>query len=60
MDNTQQCESCQYCEYDDYSDSYECMMNLDEDELSRFYSQSKYSCPYYKYYDEYTMVRKQN
>ena len=33
---------------------------LDEDELAGFYSGSKYVCPYYRFYDEYKMVRKQN
>lgn len=50
------CESCAYFMYDD---EYECYVNLDEDEMSRFMSDSFFNCPYYKYGDEYSVVRKQ-
>lgn len=55
-----QCESCAYYDYDDETDSYGCMINLDEDDVSMFYSGGRNSCPYYSYYDEYKIVRKQN
>ena len=41
------CESCEY--YD-----------LDEDEMVRFLTGQNKGCPYYKYYDEYKLVQKQN
>ena len=54
------CENCQYYDYDEEYDSYMCIMNLDEDDLIRVMHSGAGSCPYYRYYDEYTMVRKQN
>lgn len=54
------CEDCAYFDYNDESDTYECMHELDEDELIRFMKGDSASCPYYKYYDEYKFVRKQN
>lgn len=50
------CDDCAY--YD--PDENVCGINFDEDEMSRFLSSSDYSCPYYKFYDEYKMVEKQN
>ena len=54
-----QCETCAYYDYDDEMDAYVCQVNLDEDDMSSFY-RSKVSCPYYSFYDEYKIVRKQN
>lgn len=54
------CENCAYYEYDDYYDTYSCTINLDEDEMENFLSHSTYNCPYFKLYDEYGMVKKQN
>ena len=42
------------------SDEYYCNVNLDEDEMARFMSGSDKECCYYKAYDEYKMVQKQN
>lgn len=50
------CESCIY--YDMEND--DCRVALDEDELLRFSFRRTGDCPYYKYYDEYKSVRKQN
>jgi len=57
-DNTKQCETCAYHDTDEYGEF--CSVNLDEDELGSFYSSNKYVCPYYRFYDEYKMVQKQN
>lgn len=54
------CEQCAYFMYDDEYDCDVCSINLDEDELIRFMSGSDFNCPYFKFYDEYKMVRKQN
>lgn len=54
------CESCEFYDYDDDVDAYVCNMSLDEDELVRFINGSNQNCPYYRYYDEYKSVRKQN
>lgn len=57
---TSNCEDCVYYDYDEDWDSYVCIMNLDEDEMVRFLSGDHRSCPYYRYYDEYKSVQKQN
>ena len=54
-----QCEMCAYYDYDEEWEEYVCSMDMDEDEMVRFY-ESRTSCPYFKFYDEYKMVRKQN
>ena len=50
------CESCMY--YD--ADNDDCRIELDEDELLRFAFRRTGDCPYYKFYDEYKSVQKQN
>ncbi len=54
------CDTCAYNVYDEEFDCCVCCLNLDEDELIRYLSGSDYRCPYFRFYDEYTMVRKQN
>jgi hypothetical protein len=53
------CESCAYYGYDEDYECYTCEIDLDEDELVRFLSDTYYSCPYYRNGDEYRVVRKQ-
>lgn len=54
------CESCVYYDYGEDTDTYVCGMDLDEDEQVRFTQKQTKGCPYYRYYDEYKSVRKQN
>ena len=54
------CESCEYYDYDEDYGEYVCKMNLDEDEYVRLLTGNNKDCPYYKFYDEYTSVQKQN
>ena len=54
------CESCEHYDYDEYYQMYICHQNLDEDENVRFLTGEYRSCPYYKFYDEYKSVQKQN
>jgi hypothetical protein len=54
------CESCVHYDYDEELDSYVCGMNLDEDELVNFLNGNAARCPYYRFYDEYKSVQKQN
>jgi hypothetical protein len=56
----QNCESCVWYDYNDVDDAYECGVDLDEDELARFMSGNYPSCPYFRFFDEYKMVQKQN
>lgn len=53
------CERCGNYVYDEESDCYTCEVNLDEDEMVRFLSDSMYQCPYYQSDDEYKIVRRQ-
>ena len=54
------CESCLYYDYDDESDTYICTVTLDEDEAVDFLNGRNNNCSYYKFYDEYKSVQKQN
>lgn len=53
------CETCAYYTYDEDYEYYVCDMDMDEDEWSRFVSDTHYSCPYYRNGDEYLVVRHQ-
>jgi len=53
------CETCVFYDYDDEYDCYECMVNLDQDELSNFLTGNTKACPFYRFYDEYKSVNKQ-
>ena len=53
------CDTCCNYEYDEDNECYVCMVDLDEDEMSRFLSGNNDSCAYYSQYDEYKIVRHQ-
>jgi hypothetical protein len=53
------CEMCMYYEYDEDYECYTCQMNLDEDEMARFMMNQVSHCPYFRFGDEYMIVRKQ-
>lgn len=46
-------------EYDEEYDYYVCTQDLDQDEMYRFICGQFAECPYYRYGDEYSIVRKQ-
>ena len=54
------CENCSNYVYDDELESYCCDAMLDEDEMYHFLKGDNKSCPYFHFYDEYSIVRKQN
>ena len=54
------CETCQYYDFDDEYGDYICSQMLDEDEMVRVMEHGAADCPYYRFYDEYMLVRKQN
>lgn len=54
------CELCAYYAYDEESDAYLCEMDLDEDELAGLLAGRRADCPYFRFGDEYAVVRKQN
>lgn len=53
------CEDCNNYAYDEEYDTYVCLVNLDEDDMSRFLSYSVMNCPHFQFKDEYKIVRKQ-
>ncbi len=53
------CEDCLYYDMDD-DGVYECTVSLDEDDYYRYTQGMTQSCPYYRYYDEYKSVARQN
>ena len=58
--NAGRCEDCEFYDFDEEWEEYICSMSLDEDEMINFLSRNTGRCPYYRYYDEYKSVRKQN
>ncbi|MBQ1308883.1 MAG: hypothetical protein IIV05_05365 [Ruminococcus sp.] len=53
------CEQCAHYVTDEEFGDY-CDVNLDEDEMEKFITQTMKSCHYFQFYDEYKIVRKQN
>lgn len=53
------CDTCANYGYDEDYECYICMVDLDEDEMSRFLSGTNETCAYYSLYDEYKIVRHQ-
>jgi hypothetical protein len=47
-------------EYSEETGFYECLVNLDEDEMAHFLGGSFHHCPYFSLEGEYRTVRKQN
>ena len=45
MDSTE-CETCWYYDYDEEYDEYDCMMDLDEDEVYRIANSPSRHCPF--------------
>ncbi len=54
------CEHCLYFDYDEELEEDVCRMNLDEDEYASMLQGKKNRCPYFRFYDEYKSVQKQN
>lgn len=59
MKNQNCCELCLHYVYDEEMQYDYCDINIDEDEMSRIYTYSNYSCPYFHYDNEYETVNKQ-
>jgi hypothetical protein len=53
------CELCSNYYYDDDYECWTCEVELDEDEMYRFLTDTSYACPYFSMGDEYRIVRKQ-
>ena len=59
MSKIANCECCDNYYYDDEYGCFVCDMDLDEDEMARFITNTMNGCPYFQYKDEYRIVRKQ-
>ena len=55
-----QCESCAYYDEIDEDGTLGCVIDIDEDELYREREDTHGACPFYKFYNEYKSVQKQN
>lgn len=53
------CESCLNYRYDEEMEYYYCDVDLDEDEMRHFITNTFENCPYFRLEDEYKIVRKQ-
>lgn len=53
------CDYCMYYGYDDDYECYTCEKDLDEDEMAHFMRSERWDCPYFKYGNEYSVVKKQ-
>ena len=60
MDACTNCESCVYFDLVDDDGTMGCTMSLDEDEMVHYLTGRSAGCPYYRFYDEYKSVQKQN
>lgn len=56
---TANCEYCSNYVFDEEYGYYSCDVNLDEDEMGRFMTNTFQNCPYFQMNDEYKIVRKQ-
>lgn len=54
------CEECDHYIYDEDWDCYACEIELDMDDAEKIMSYSRWDCPYFRFRDEYRIVRKQN
>ena len=54
------CEFCVNYYYDIETETYECVVDLDEDEMAGFLLHRRRDCPFFRFGDEYAIVRKQN
>ena len=53
-----QCEQCVYFEWDDEFEAYTCVMSMDEDDIQSL-TTHRDVCPYFRFGDEYQIVKKQ-
>ncbi|MBQ1687829.1 MAG: hypothetical protein II073_00950 [Lachnospiraceae bacterium] len=53
------CEVCMNYIYDEEYECYICDMDLDQDEMGKFLTNTFSECPYFRLGDEYQIVKKQ-
>ena len=60
MNSDAVCETCEFARIDEETGDLICDAFLDEDDMVSFMTDNSGRCKYYRFYDEYKMVRKQN
>ena len=58
MTGQSNCDVCMNFIYDEEYECYICDMDLDQDEMGRFLTNTFDNCPYFRLGDEYKIVRK--
>ena len=53
------CEECENYIFDEELEEYSCEVELDEDDYGRLTQDRHAVCPYFRFRDEYRVVRKQ-
>ena len=53
------CDRCMFYDYDEEAEGYFCDANIDEDDIARLNLSANKECPYYRPYDEYSVVKHQ-
>ncbi len=53
------CEDCEHYDLDENGEYY-CSVDIDEDDAVSVRATGAKACPYFKFYDEYKSVQKQN
>ena len=54
------CEFCAHYLFDEEEEVYYCDVSLDEDDMDAYLRASTDDCGFFRLYDEYKMVEKQN
>lgn len=54
------CETCEFARIDEETGDLVCDALLDEDEMVDFITHGSQKCKFYRFYDEYKTVQKQN
>jgi len=54
------CENCVNYVFDETDEEYVCAVRFDEDEMMALITHKYKRCPYYRFGDDYTIVKKQN
>ena len=54
------CEDCMNFVYDEEFEEYVCVVDMDEDEIAQLLQNKSRKCPYFRFGDDYTIVKKQN
>ena len=60
MKGSGRCKDCVYYDWDEEMQEDICTLDLDEDDSERFMNSKEKYCRYYKYYEPYKSVQKQN